>query len=121
MAFLVAASLSASPIVEVDTPSLGPVIGRRTSNIDAFLNIRYALPPERFEPPEAYIREDRRNPYNATALGDWCIQASGAEKLDPNNTYSEDCLSLNLWRRAGSNLSAPSSVLLFVHVSTAGL
>ncbi|CAI4212360.1 unnamed protein product [Parascedosporium putredinis] len=96
---LSAPALAGSGCSPTATISNGTVIGftDRSSAVDKFLGIPYA------EPPVGDLRlalpEPLRSPFgslNATAFGPACY---GKKDIGPQ---SEDCLTLNIWRPAGT-------------------
>ena len=78
-----------------------------TVGIEAFKGIRYAT-ANRFE--HSQLVEPAQGVIDATAFGDICPQA-GRE----GTPQSEDCLSLNIWRPAGTSEQDALPVYVFIH------
>ena len=91
--------------LRVDT-TVGPVNGilnATTPDVAIFLGIPYAEPPVgdlRWEPLKAKVKSTKV--IQATEFGPSCPQYSYSNHFQlfdysVNNTYSEDCLSINVW------------------------
>jgi len=102
------AGQGASGVIRLDS---GPVSGTVEGGLSVFRGIPYAAPPVgalRWSPPGPVA------PWTATracaAFGPACPQPN----QDPRGTYSEDCLTLNVWtpaKRAGAGLP----VMVWIH------
>lgn len=118
--------------VFVRTPSLGLVQGLRSetasgSVVDSFRGMYYSLPPtgaHRWQSPRSFERrggDSGTHAYDATAKGPWCYQTGSEVSYTANDTISEDCLHLNLFRAAPGKLaengtaSPRTAVLVHVH------
>ncbi|KAF9634027.1 putative alpha beta-hydrolase protein [Lasiodiplodia theobromae] len=85
------------------------------SGVEQFLGIPFAEPPIgnlRFADPVPYASGNASRVIDATDYGPACVQ-------DPrfviNNTISEDCLKLNVFRPAGTNSTAQLPVMIFIY------
>ena len=87
--------------------------GATTAPVRVYKGIPYAAPPVgdlRFRSPRpALVRADV---LDATAFGPACMQ--GANPMSDATSYSEDCLTLNVWA-PGVDRRRPSPVVVFVH------
>lgn len=93
----------------VATTSLARYQGLRSSNVEAFLGIRYGADTAatRFQPPRAYTPSGSIIP--AQAFG--TVSPQRSRTAEPQ---SEDCLFLNIWTPASG--SAPNRpVLFYIH------
>ncbi|KAF8734832.1 Extracellular triacylglycerol lipase precursor, partial [Rhizoctonia solani] len=84
-----------------------------TSRQDYFLGIPFAQPPVgrlRFKPPVAWAPGNTTE-VNATQFGAGCQQATGY--VPTNNTLSEDCLTLNIWKPTNVAKKLPVMVYIF--------
>lgn len=98
----------------VETPS-GALAGLARAGVDAYLGIRYAEPPVRFQPPVAAAPWSGLR--DATAFGPSAPQPVGGpfSGLVPGMgvaAQSEDCLTLDVWSPHGAE-GAP--VLVWLH------
>lgn len=88
----------------------GPVVGQNQHGIDAFLGIPYAAPPVgalRFKPPQPAAPWSQ--PRLANRFGAACPQTADLGTPSTN----EDCLTLNVYKPAGSLRARP--VLVFFY------
>ncbi|ROW05085.1 hypothetical protein VSDG_00587 [Cytospora chrysosperma] len=102
----------------------GTVIGKyvETYNQDLFLGIPFAQPPVgnlRFNAPQS-VNETWTTPLNATAYGAHCINYLLGLPLDPSDlatryAQSEDCLTINVVRPAGTKPHARLPVLTYIY------
>ncbi|EIN13236.1 alpha/beta-hydrolase [Punctularia strigosozonata HHB-11173 SS5] len=104
---------STTPVVV--TKSAGTFVGEAntTTSIDAFLGIPFAQPPVgplRFKAPVAVPATT--GTYHATSFGNACPQPLGYPAGAP---LSEDCLYLNIFRPAGTNVSSALPVLAWIY------
>ncbi|OWO98936.1 lipase (secreted protein) [Marssonina coronariae] len=121
-AAVLVASLLACPAVDAATNTSAPLARVKNGTYagktvaewqqDLFLGIPYAIPPVgdlRFARPKSL---DTAFPgiRNATEYGFSCYQYS-----DPNFTLSEDCLTVNVLRPAGTSENEKLPVLVWVH------
>ena len=92
---------------------LGTIHGTVLSNgIEQFLGVPFARPPRRFEDPVDWTEPFPHGGLNAQQHQDVCVQPT--DRTQQKWIGSEDCLYLNIWRRA--KLTAyKSPVLLFIH------
>ncbi|QRW23306.1 carbohydrate esterase family 14 protein [Rhizoctonia solani] len=84
-----------------------------TSRQDYFLGIPFAQPPVgrlRFKPPVAWAPGNTTE-VDATQFGAGCQQATGY--VPTNNTLSEDCLTLNIWKPTNVAEKPPVMVYIF--------
>src|SRR5690348_12386232 len=100
----------------VTTPS-GSLRGLALDGADAYLGIRYAEPPIRFQPPVAAAAWEGRR--DATAFGPSAPQPVGGpfSGLVPGmavGAQSEDCLTLNVWTPHDDG-DAPLPVMVWLH------
>ncbi|KAG8777684.1 hypothetical protein FRC12_000256 [Ceratobasidium sp. 428] len=78
---------------------------------DYFLGIPFAQPPVgplRFKPPVPWSRDNKRI-VNATQNGYTCVQAARFT----NDSISEDCLTLNIWKPTKINEKLPVLVWIY--------
>jgi para-nitrobenzyl esterase len=120
--------------VVVDTPS-GTIKGFESDGVQRFLGIPYAEPPtgsRRWMPPLPKSSWD--GVLLADAFGPWCAQfdyerrdegvvRSGEgwtvfEQVPPNESSSEDCLTLNVFAPADG--ARPKPVMVFLHGNALG-
>jgi len=107
-----------SPVV-VKT-SLGPIMGFTDNKVESFLGVPYAIPPIgqfRFAPTQPIAVAWGPQPLNATQYGPACMQDN---ETWVGRNMSEDCLTLNIWRPAGSlSQMAPAHggfpIMVWVH------
>ncbi len=95
----------------------GPVRGSSDGRVNVFKGIRYAKPPVgalRFcapEPPDKWTEVA-----DATEFGLACPQPPlPGIPLDLGAEQGEDCLSLNVWTRAGTEPGAGKPVMVWLH------
>ncbi|KAF2141335.1 uncharacterized protein K452DRAFT_272108 [Aplosporella prunicola CBS 121167] len=97
----------------------GKIVGKTLTGewpqkIEAFRGFPYSLPPtgpRRFRPLEPLFTSNRT--FDATDYGFVCPQKSfRGPTIKP---YNEDCLTVNVFRPAGTNSSANLPVALYVH------
>ena len=104
-------------VAQVRATAQGLVLGSRAeTGVERFLNIPYAAPPVaalRFRAPQK--ANLRARTYTAQSIGPGCLQPT-AQSLFTSNpaTQSEDCLQLNIWRPAASELEL-LPVMLWIH------
>ncbi|MDF2923286.1 MAG: hypothetical protein K0R57_2200 [Paenibacillaceae bacterium] len=98
-------SLNQSLIVETQG---GTVQGTEDGRIKAFYGIRYAKPPQRFQPPQP--PEAWSGVFVADQFGPTAPQP---DPLPYNPRQSEDCLTLNIWTPENDRKSRP--VLVYIH------
>ncbi|MFQ6370549.1 carboxylesterase/lipase family protein [Shewanella sp. YIC-542] len=106
------ASAKPGPIVQIQS---GRIEGMQQHNVDAFLGIPYAKAPLgdlRWQRPLTAVAW--RGIKKAVAFGPSCMQAPAATPgvTLPGN-YSEDCLTLNVWRPSHSK--GPAPVMVWFH------
>lgn len=111
---LAAPALAATgPVVQAPA---GAVRGVSDNGIDSFKNLPYAGPPtgqNRWKPPIA--PPTWSGVRDATAFGPACIQPPslpGSIYAEDLKAFSEDCLSLNIWRPANA---AKTPVVVWIH------
>lgn len=101
----------ATPIVETTN---GPVRGRfEAGPILSFKGLRYAAPPVgalRFKPPQPLT--PWKEVADAAQFGNAAIQSKGQGDAPFDETYSEDCLFLNVWT---PSLTAKKPVMIWLH------
>ncbi|CAE6508614.1 unnamed protein product [Rhizoctonia solani] len=117
-ATLVSLSLAALPPVWATGPVVRGTDGlayhglqNATANQDYFLGIPFAQPPVgplRFKPPVPWTPGDITK-VNATQYGASCEQPPSAT----NNTISEDCLTLNIWKP--TNVTGKLPVMVYIY------
>ncbi|KAJ8523236.1 hypothetical protein ONZ45_g337 [Pleurotus djamor] len=110
------------PIVCLALPSarIGRTIinGDVTGDSEHFRGIPYAEPPVgslRFQPPRLQARMSVST-FNATSYSPQCLQPG-----QPAEGYSEDCLTLNILRPAGSHNKSRLPVLVWIHGGAFGI
>jgi hypothetical protein len=96
--------------VTVKTP-LGAVTGQRFDGFDQFLGLPFVKQPGRFRVAEDLVAFPT-DPFVAFGFGDSCPQWPG--QLFNASAFSEDCLSLNVFRPVEQRASA-FPVMLFIH------
>lgn len=99
------------PLVE---GQLGRITGKIQQvldlNIESFLGIPYAKPPLgdlRFALPKAF---GAVGDLEATAYGPSCMQPNDGPLAPKNRPLSEDCLTLNIFRKEGTSKSDKKAV-----------
>ncbi|KAG9094923.1 hypothetical protein FRC06_010334 [Ceratobasidium sp. 370] len=108
-----APSILASPSPVIRGHSGLSYVGLRntTANQDYFLGIPFAEPPVgplRFKPPVPWSR-GKVTVVNATQDGHSCVQST----IWTNNTMSEDCLTLNIWKP--TNVTGKLPVMAWIY------
>ncbi|KFG77662.1 putative extracellular lipase [Metarhizium anisopliae] len=125
---LMACNALAGVVQPISVPAVhirnGTVVGKyiESHNQDAFLGIPFAQPPIgdlRFNAPQS-ISEGWKSPLNATAYGAHCINYLLGLPLDPADLatrypQSEDCLTINVVRPAGTKPNARLPVLTYIY------
>ncbi len=114
---IAASAAHAGPVIRTDA---GAVEGRASGPVEAFLGLPYAAPPVgelRWRAPRPVAAWQGRR--DATRFGPACYQGVprpwgpySAEFL-AGEPLSEDCLTLNVWKPAGTGAKRP--VLVFIH------
>lgn len=114
---------ASSAVVLTDLGTINGVYGGLTDGTDRFLGIEYASVPLRFG--LSVLRDQPwQGVLNATSFGPLCVQsesslfagfAGGAGALPAAITFSEDCLSLNIYRPSKLQAGTKLPVLLFIH------
>jgi para-nitrobenzyl esterase len=90
----------------------GPVTGKSTPGVEAFLGIPYAEPPVgslRWAAPVPARHHDTA--LQATDFGPGCIQPAGMGE----SRTDENCLFVNVWRPAGVAAGKKLPVLIYIH------
>jgi len=98
---------AAGPVVHV---AQGDVAGVRAGGVDSFKAIPYAAPPVgdlRWRPPAPAASWSGAR--DASAFGPGCLQAP-----HPGVTFSEDCLTLNVWTPANHPPGAKLPVMVWI-------
>ncbi|MFY9825937.1 MAG: carboxylesterase family protein [Thermoanaerobaculia bacterium] len=103
----------------------GPVCGKvsevpagtGTLSASAYLGLRYAQPPVRWQNPRP-LSSSWTTPLQATEFGSICPQSTpkpipGCPRPIPSQ--SEDCLFLNVWVPSGTAAGAKLPVMVFIH------
>ncbi|KAF2090470.1 alpha/beta-hydrolase [Saccharata proteae CBS 121410] len=96
----------------------GKLVGRSLPgewphDVEAFLGFPYSQPPtgpRRFRPLEPLPTSNKT--FEASDFGPIC---PGKSFRGPSKAYDEDCLSVNIFRAAGTNSSSNLPVALYVH------
>ncbi|MCL2908360.1 carboxylesterase/lipase family protein [Shewanella fodinae] len=105
-------SAQSAPIVQIQS---GRIAGLHQQDVDIFLGIPYAKPPLgelRWQRP--LTAPAWRGIRQATTFGPSCMQAPLPNDAAPlPDNYSEDCLTLNIWRP--SQLKGPTPVMVWIH------
>ena len=102
-----------------------PILGSAVTKVNTFLGIPFAVPPVgelRFQPPKP-AQAWKPKVYKATQFGKPCIQDPSwwNRFVGPgmnNLTFSEDCLTLNVYTPYQNNLRNPSTsypVMVYIH------
>lgn len=95
----------------------GRVRGVRQNDVDAFLAIPYAAPPVgvlRWRPPQPVTPWS--GVYDATHFRHDCMQKAFPFDAAPlKTTFSEDCLTLNVWRPADFPRAGKAPVMVWIH------
>ncbi|KAK0528339.1 hypothetical protein OC842_004585 [Tilletia horrida] len=104
-AHAVIAALAAPPVATIGQ---GTITGftNGTTGVDSFLGMPYALPPVRFSRPQP--APDGYGAVTATQFGPACVQPGVPDS-------QEDCLTINVFRPAGTSASAKLPVSIFIH------
>ncbi|KAH8810283.1 extracellular triacylglycerol lipase precursor [Flagelloscypha sp. PMI_526] len=96
---------SAIPEVKVGNTKVFGAVSQSSSNVEVFRGIPYAEPPVgqlRFERP--VLRTSLNgSTFNASSFGAPCLQKVNEFSLLFENTPSEDCLNLNIYRPSSGN------------------
>ncbi|KAH7128128.1 Alpha/Beta hydrolase protein [Dendryphion nanum] len=127
------ASAVSSLTIETSSGPVTGLINRTTPNVAQFLGIPYAEPPvgdRRWLPAIAKSRQAR---IDATRFGWSCPQFEGngssvwltdvPETVTPPNTFSEDCLFVNVWapyqqkeeKKKKNNHDEPLPIIAWIH------
>lgn len=111
---LLTALLAATPVAaqQARTES-GAVAGTTAAGVEGFRGIPYAAPPTgawRWRPPQP--APHWRGIRKADTIAPICMQTP-----DPNYVHpmSEDCLTLNIWRPAGTTAKSRLPVIVWIH------
>jgi acetyl esterase/lipase len=118
---LAAVTTASSEPVFVTTPSLGLIRGVHDPavGVDSFRGLYYAHSPSgasRWLPPRPFARApDNHTAYDASANGPWCLQAGAEISYTKHDTFSEDCLHLNVFRPRGPSRDGRLAVMVQVH------
>ena len=107
--------LACAPSVDLSNGTYHGVSNEH-SHQEFFLGIPYAQPPTgslRFAPPQP-IDESWDEPRDATKYGNICY-GYGADTAALSNPISEDCLTLNIVRPAGTQPGDDLPVAIWVH------
>ena len=112
LCFAILANAQSGPIVQIQS---GRLEGIQQQGIEVFLGIPYAKPPLgelRWQRP--LTAPSWRGIRKADAFGPSCMQATfPGDALPLPDNYSEDCLTLNIWRP--SQFRGPTPVMVWVH------
>ncbi|KAK3795990.1 hypothetical protein RRG08_042982 [Elysia crispata] len=118
-----------SPTAPVLTTPLGNVIGSERSlfdqTVEVFYGIPFAKPPVgnlRFRAPEPAESWDS-TPIDGTVKPNTCWQSidysfdrhEGVDQWNPVTARDEDCLYLNVWRRAPQPGDSPKNIMVWIH------
>ena len=131
LAVSIAAVLAAQPssVPPVLTTTLGEVTGTETEDfgqtVESFYGIPFAKPPVgnlRFRSPEA-AEPWGAQPIDGTVRPHACWQSidtafdrfEGVEMWNPSTERDEDCLYLNVWRRALQLEDSPKTIMVWIH------
>ncbi|RUS81948.1 hypothetical protein EGW08_010293 [Elysia chlorotica] len=119
-------TLAGQPVLST---TLGDVIGLDNENVDqtieTYYGIPFAKPPIgnlRFRAPQA-AESWGAQPLNGTVKPRSCWQAidkafdrfEGVEMWNPDTELSEDCLYLNVWRRAPQIGDSPKTIMVWIY------
>jgi len=102
-------------LTDVVETTTGPVIGTSSGQVDSFEGIRYAASTagdNRWTPPVPPVRSN--SVIMATTPGATCPQPIN-QFSTPQNTQSEDCLFLNVWRPRGADRDDRLPVMFWIH------
>ncbi|EME88467.1 acetylcholinesterase/Butyrylcholinesterase [Pseudocercospora fijiensis CIRAD86] len=116
-----------SLLIEKDNFAVQGTIWPNNSDVQFFGNIPYAEPPLgelRFRPP--VTKSASSEVINGTWFGPSCIQYSNGEKtvytellrgflLSPGQSQSEDCLTVNIWRRKDARAGDNLPFMIWIH------
>lgn len=104
-------ALGSSPVVSGRLGLSYAGLRNTTAGQDYFLGIPFAQPPVgslRFKPPVPWS-QSKTTAVNATQNGHSCVQAAKWT----NNTISEDCLTLNIWKPTNVTEKLPVMVWIY--------
>lgn len=93
----------------VRTPD-GALRGTASTGVESFLGVRYAQPPQRWQPPQPATAW--RGVRDATAYGNRCAAAASTNGPE---SLAEDCLFLNVQRPAGTSARSRLPVYFWIH------
>ncbi|UPK89512.1 hypothetical protein LCI18_000447 [Fusarium solani-melongenae] len=123
-AFLVAAVLIAPSGAERYTPPVGRAcngsyhgVYNQRYGVESFLGVPFAQPPVadlRLRPPQS-LNSSWHGARNAIEYGDACVGYGDDTELVADGHVSEDCLTLNIIRPAGTAASTSLPVLVWVY------
>jgi para-nitrobenzyl esterase len=110
----VSSPIQAAPVVET---TLGALRGHAAQGVERFLAVPYAAPPVddlRWRPahpaqPWQGLRDATVHRFDAPQNRPWWESTASAQPT------SEDCLTLNVWRPAGTRAGAGLPVLVWIH------
>ncbi|KAG9080638.1 hypothetical protein FRC06_006321, partial [Ceratobasidium sp. 370] len=111
LAFAPSILASSSPVIRGHSGLSYVGLRNTTANQDYFLGIPFAEPPVgplRFKPPVPWSR-GKVTVVNATQDGHSCVQSP----MWTNNTMSEDCLTLNVWKP--TNVTGKLPVMVWIY------
>lgn len=115
------------------TTANGKVVGKSVLGVESFNGIPFAQPPVgqlRLKPPQPYTGQYPGGSFDATGTAKSCPQQSNTLNtsalpsavaslifplFDGSTTSSEDCLTLNVQRPAGTTANAKLPVLFWIY------
>ena len=106
-------TIGAEASLLVDTAS-GSIRGTELHGVEAFLTIPYATAPEgelRWREPQPMATWD--DTLDATELGAACAQPDA--DFVPGPSFEEDCLTIDVYRPAGTRAGAGLPVMVWIH------